>query len=381
MQFFRDSRIDFMRYRRVMVPVSVALVLLSVGVLVTRGLNMGIDFAGGTQLVLRFRDQPEVDGLRDLLTAAGVTDARIQRFGQQEDNEVLIKTPLVEGQDEGQRGTVVAALDAVLNDVSRGIDLNQRGAAALASMLMSSDPDDQLRLGEDEARAHYDRLAEQVMEVRRTSGLIEGWSQLEGLEGLGPAALAAIKQGASIGSFAVLGGGNVGPQIGSELRNRGVLAVVFSLIGMMFYIWYRFELRFGLGAFVALVHDVSIALGVYALLGYEFDVTSIAAFLTVVGYSVNDSVVIFDRVRENLRRSRRDDLVDVINRSLNQTLSRTMLTSGTTLLPVGTLFLFGGDVLRGFSFVLMMGVVVGTYSSIFIATPVVLLWEKLHTRS
>ena len=146
----------------------------------------------------------------------------------------------------------------------------------------------------------------------------------------------------------------------------------------MAYIWYRFELRFGLGALVALVHDVSIALGAYAVLGYEFDVTSIAAFLTVVGYSVNDSVVIFDRVRENLRRNRRDPLAEVINRSLNQTLSRTLLTSGTTLLPVGTLFLFGGDVLRGFSFVLMMGVIVGTYSSIFVASPMVLLWERFR---
>ena len=149
---------------------------------------------------------------------------------------------------------------------------------------------------------------------------------------------------------------------------------------MMGYIWWRFELRFGLGALAALVHDVIIALGLYVAFGYEFDVTSIAAFLTVVGYSVNDSVVIFDRVRENLRRSRRDGLVEVINHSLNQTLSRTLLTSGTTLLAVTTLFIFGGDVLRGFSFVLMIGVIVGTYSSIFIASPTVLLWERFRRR-
>ncbi|MEE2775835.1 MAG: protein translocase subunit SecF [Acidobacteriota bacterium] len=378
MQLFGDSRFDFMKYRRVMVPVSLVAFVLSLGALATVGLNMGIDFAGGTQLVVRFRDPPEVDGLRDLLEGAGIADAGIQSFGDEGDNEVLIKTPLVVGQDEGQRDEVVAALDGAFNSGSGDIDLNQQGAATLATLLVQQDPDDQLRLGDDVARAYYDGVAKAVLEVRRQSGLIADWSQIEVVEGVSSAAMSTIQGGASLGSFAVLGGGNVGPQIGSELRNRGVLAVVFSLFGMMAYIWYRFELRFGVGALVALVHDVVIALGLYVVLGYEFDVTSIAAFLTVVGYSVNDSVVIFDRVRENLRRTRRESLVTVINHSLNQTLSRTLLTSGTTLLAVSTLFVFGGDVLRGFSFVLMMGVLVGTYSSIFVASPTVLLWERLR---
>ena len=378
MQLFGDSRFDFMKYRRVMVPVSLVAFVLSAGALATVGLNMGIDFAGGTQLVVRFRDPPEVDGLRDLLEGAGIADAGIQSFGDEGDNEVLIKTPLVVGQDEGQRDEVVAALDGAFNSGSGDIDLNQQGAATLATLLVQQDPDDQLRLGDDVARAYYDGVAKAVLEVRRQSGLIADWSQIEVVEGVSSAAMSTIQGGASLGSFAVLGGGNVGPQIGSELRNRGVLAVVFSLFGMMAYIWYRFELRFGVGALVALVHDVVIALGLYVVLGYEFDVTSIAAFLTVVGYSVNDSVVIFDRVRENLRRTRRESLVTVINHSLNQTLSRTLLTSGTTLLAVSTLFVFGGDVLRGFSFVLMMGVLVGTYSSIFVASPTVLLWERLR---
>ncbi len=155
------------------------------------------------------------------------------------------------------------------------------------------------------------------------------------------------------------------------------MAIVFSMLGMMGYIWIRFELRFGLGALVALIHDVIIALGIFVVLDFEFDLTTIAAFLTLIGYSVNDSVVIFDRLRENLRRSRRQSLVEVINLSLNQTLSRTLLTSGTTMLALGTMFLFGGDVLRGFSFVLLVGVLVGTYSSMFVASPIVLLWERL----
>ena len=157
----------------------------------------------------------------------------------------------------------------------------------------------------------------------------------------------------------MLSSDNVLPQIGSELRRKGLLAIGFSLAGILAYIWFRFELRFGIGALAALAHDVAVCLGLFAFAGYEFNLTTVAAFLTVIGYSVNDSVVVFDRVRENLRRSRRENLVDVLNRSLNQTLSRTALTSGTTLLAVGSLFILGGDVIRGFSFLLLIGVVVG----------------------
>jgi preprotein translocase subunit SecF len=149
---------------------------------------------------------------------------------------------------------------------------------------------------------------------------------------------------------------------------------------MLAYIWYRFELRFGIGALIAVTHDVVIVLGLFALGGFEFNLTTIAGFLTLVGYSVNDSVVIFDRIRENMRRSRREPLVEIMNRSLNQTLSRTVLTSGTTLLAVGCLFFLGGDVLRGFGFILTTGVIVGTYSSVYVASPFALLWEQLAGR-
>ena len=378
MNLFRDSSIDFMKYRRFMVPLSVLLVIGSIAALLLGRLNVGIDFAGGTQLVVRFQQTPQVDELRVLLASEGI-DPQIQRFGQEIDNEVIIKTPLVEGADEGSREAVVLVLDGRFNSGASGLDLNQQGGSAIANLLFEADPDDRRRLG-DEAESYYDGIAEKVMVVRRQHGLISGWEEIEGLEGVSGEVVASLKGRARLGAFAILGAENVGPQIGSELRRKGVLAVVFSLVGMMAYIWYRFELRFGLGALVALVHDVIIALGLYTVLGYEFDLTTIAAFLTLVGYSVNDSVVIFDRVRENLRRSRRDSLSEIINRSLNQTLSRTVLTSGTTLLVVGTLFAFGGDVLRGFSFVLTIGVVVGTYSSIFIASPVMLLWERLSTR-
>ncbi|MCP4654948.1 MAG: protein translocase subunit SecF, partial [bacterium] len=169
-------------------------------------------------------------------------------------------------------------------------------------------------------------------------------------------------------------------QIGSELTRKGILSVALSLVGMLLYIWYRFELRYGIGALVAVFHDFLITLGLFALVNYEFNLPTIAAFLTLVGYSVNDTVVIFDRVRENRRRDRRAPLVNIMNKSLNQTLSRTILTSGTTLMVVGCLFFLGGEVIRGFAFVLLVGIVVGTYSSIFVASPFALLWERFFGR-
>ncbi len=212
--------------------------------------------------------------------------------------------------------------------------------------------------------------------MRRERGLIESWETIAAAPGVAPSAVEALRGRASLGSFAVLGAENVGPMIGAELRQKGILAVVLSLVGMLIYIWYRFELRFGIGALVALTHDVLIVLGLYALAGYEFNLTTIAAFLTLVGYSVNDTVVVFDRVRENLRRRRRQPLEEVMNVSLNQTLSRTVLTSGTTLLALGCLLVLGGDVLRGFAFIMTLGIVVGTYSSIYVASPFALVWES-----
>jgi preprotein translocase SecF subunit len=185
-----------------------------------------------------------------------------------------------------------------------------------------------------------------------------------------------LRERTSLGGFSVVSAENVGPQIGSELRTRGVLAVVLSLLGMMAYIWWRFELRFGIGAMVASAHDVIITLGFYALLGYEFNLTTIAAFLTLVGYSVNDTVVIFDRVRENMRKPKRLPLVQVINEGINETLSRTIMTASTTLLAVLALFILGGEVLRGLAFVLLFGIIIGTYSTIYIASAMVLFWEK-----
>lgn len=377
MQFFRNTRFQFMKYRRFFVVVSLVFILVGIFAVFIRGqLNLGIDFAGGTQLTLKFRQETEIDRLRGLMDDAGLGDALIQRYGEAGSGEVLIKAPIAEDSEEGSRQAIVDALDRGLNAGVSGFDVNRGGADALAELLLERDPEGLLATDEAAADEHYREVAQAVRTARRDLGVIADWSDLDSA-GLAPATLAALQDNAVVGEFAILGTANVGPQIGAELRRKGIYAVVLSLLGMLAYIWFRFELRFGIGALVAVVHDILITLGLFALTGLEFNLTTVAGFLTLVGYSVNDSVVVFDRVRENLRRSRSRSLEETMNLSLNQTLSRTVLTSGTTLLALGCLLIFGGDVLRGFAFILTIGIVVGTYSSIYVASPFALMWESV----
>jgi preprotein translocase subunit SecF len=170
----------------------------------------------------------------------------------------------------------------------------------------------------------------------------------------------------------------VGPRVGRELRVRAVLAVMFSTLMMGAYMWFRFELRFGIGAAIALIHDVLMTVGALAIMNYEFDLTIVAALLTVVGFSVHDTVIVSDRIRENMRKSRREPLAKVINNSINETLSRTILTTGTALLVLLALYFLGGNVINGFAFALLVGFIVGTYSSIYIASPIVLWLDSFN---
>jgi preprotein translocase subunit SecF len=172
----------------------------------------------------------------------------------------------------------------------------------------------------------------------------------------------------------------VGPKIGEDLRFRGIMSVVFSTIMMGLYLWFRFELRFGIGAVIALVHDVLVTVGALMLANYEFDLTIVAALLTIVGFSVNDTVVICDRIRENMRKIKRESMESIVNTSINETLSRTILTTGTALLVLFALYFLGGAVIRPFAFALIVGFVSGVYSTIFIASPVVLFWERPQAR-
>jgi preprotein translocase subunit SecF len=196
------------------------------------------------------------------------------------------------------------------------------------------------------------------------------------VEGVTPAVLAALKANYALGSFTIRGAEVVGPKVGGELRRQAIYVTLYALGGMLVYIAFRFQLVYGAAAVLAVFHDVLITLGFFSLLHFEISLTVIAALLTLVGYSMNDTIVIFDRIRENNRLLRREPFPDVVNKSINQTLSRTILTSGLTFLTVLVLFLMGGQVLRAFSFALVVGIVVGTYSSFGIAAPLVVAWNR-----
>ena len=379
MELFRDTHIDFMKYRRFWIILSFLLVIGGVyAVFGPHKLNMGIDFAGGTQITLAFRDRPDLDRIRTVLEQQGMREAVIQRFGEDRSNQVIIKTAVTRGTEEGSRERVSAALSQAFNQGQTGrLDLNQTSADPLTDFLLRTDSDHVAAQGPAAARAHYSAMAEAILKERRTNGIFRSWDRLSRLPGISPAVVSTLQRQAVLGNFSVLSVENVGPQIGSELRRQGFLAVLLSLLGMLAYIWFRFELRFGIGAVMASLHDVMVTLLFFWAFGFEFNLTTIAAFLTLIGYSVNDTVVIFDRMRENMRKSRRKPLIEMMNESLNQTLSRTIMTSGLTFLSVLALLILGGDVLRGFAFVMTVGIIVGTYSSIYVASPFALLWENL----
>ena len=387
MQFLTKTKIPFLKYRTALIWMSVIAIILSVVELtVLDGLNFGIDFKGGTQIAVKMRDSVSANDLRNALDGAGVLGATIQQYGPADAREFLVRAPLEEQstdakkKEEGSGKEIIAALDATFNKGrSKAIDLNQQGAKSFAAVLFDADPDSK-KSNVDEAHAYYDKVGDAVVAKRKELKLFTDWNQVAAAEGLTPAALGVLKAQGEIGSFQIIQNESVGSQIGSELRQKGFWAVTLSLLAMLVYMWYRFELRFGIGALVASFHDLIVTLGLYALVGYEFNLSTIAAFLTLVGYSVNDTVIIFDRVRENMRRYRRLSLEENMNVSVNETLPRTIMTSGTTLLACGALYFFGGEVLKGFSFVMLFGVIVGTYSSVFIASPFALWWDSVMAK-
>ena len=381
MEFLTDTHIDFMKYRKAWIAVSLVLLAVAfVAVFVVKDLNLGIDFAGGTQITVGFREKPQVDELRTLLERAGLKAPQIQRYGKEGDNQVIIKTAALEKaeKEEQSRKRVVDALSTRFNQGKTGMDLNQVGSETLAETLLAADPDAQVANGQDVAIKHYRAVAEALLsERKKAGGIFKSLDFLAAAPGVSQPVKDLVKQQGHVGDFTILQTETVGPQVGQELRVKGMLAVVWSLVGMLAYIWIRFELRFGIGAVMAGLHDVVVTLGIFALMRYEFNLTTVAAFLTLIGYSMNDTVVIFDRMRENMRKTRRKPLIEIMNQSINETLSRTIMTSGLTFLTVLALLVLGGEVLRGFAFVMTVGIIVGTYSSIYIASPFALLWEEL----
>jgi preprotein translocase subunit SecF len=384
MELFRATNIDFLRYK--WYAIGASWVLIAIGafaIFVQKGLRFGIDFAGGTQIALRLAERPDLDRLRGFLEGARLGDTGIQRYEEAEKNQVLIR---VQQQREEGRDVTTEVLNAVRQGLERSpdpsrIDLNTQGTEALAKRLASADPD---RVGGRpgvSAADYYGRIAEQVLAYRSQLGLFRSAADAERVPGLSPAVRSWIRANTFTGPFVLLSAENVGPQVGKDLQRKALLAVFWSIAGMLVYIAIRFRsLPFGVGAVVALVHDTLITVGLLALFGREFNLVVVAAVLTLVGYSVNDTVVVYDRVRENQRSPKKESLEMVINRSINQTLSRTVLTAGATLLVCVALYFLGGEVLNTFALTLIIGILIGTYSSIYVASPIVVIWKNLAGR-
>ncbi|WP_430470240.1 protein translocase subunit SecF [Thalassospira lucentensis] len=282
-----DVNVPFLKFRKIFYIVSLVMVLASVGLFFTKGLNFGIDFRGGILVEIKTDGPANIGALRDNLGSLGLGDVSIQEFGEPDD--VLIQLQRQDGDEKAQMTALAQVTEALGDSVT----------------------------------------------IRR--------SEL------------------------------VGPKVGDELKEAGIYSVVISLLLIMVYIWFRFEWQFAVASVVALLHDVLITIGFFVITGVQFDLATLAAILTVAGYSINDTVVVFDRIREYLRKFRKMELTDLLDLSINSTLSRTTMTSFTTLLALIALFAFGGEAIRGFTMALIFGIVVGTYSSICVASPLLVV--------
>ena len=381
-ELFKQPNLDWMGKAKYFYALSGILLLAGwTSIFFGRGIRYGIDFSGGTNVDVRFAQPPNIDKLRSGLAAQGLGNSEIQSIrdiASSNSNEVLI---FVEGkgQDElaleSSRAKVLGALSATYGvATSDKPDFNSATTASLAAILTEKDP---LFLSVN-AGDRYRQLARRLLDYRdkNANGILTSFDELTKVEGVTPAVLGAIKSSFSLGPFAIRNVEIVGPKVGAELRKQAIFVTLYALGGMLVYIAFRFEWVYGAAAVLAVFHDVLITLGFFSLLHFEISLTVIAALLTLVGYSMNDTIVIFDRIRENNRLLRKETFADVVNKSINQTLSRTILTSGLTFLTVLVLFLMGGQVLRAFSFALVVGIVVGTYSSFGIAAPLVVAWNR-----
>jgi preprotein translocase subunit SecF len=368
MRFLHDTKIRFMKYRWHWIIASTVLNLAAIGVIfLGPGFKYGVDFAGGTQLTLKFRTQPDLGRVRRALEALKIGTVTIQRIGQEDAHEFLVRMQNPERAEGDFASAMVEALDREFNKASSAMKLNLQGADAIEGELAQADPD-HVAGTLAERQAHYKPMAEGILAARKQLGILSGAAELQGVA-LSPAVRAYVDQDAHFGEFALEAADNVGPLVGKDLRQKALYAVGFSLIGMLVYIWFRFKFQYGLGAIIANFHDVILTLGVLSLTGREMEIPTIAALLTLVGYSVNDTVIIFDRIRETQKLERGKPLIEVMDDAINRTLSRTIITSGLTWLVVLSLFLFGGHVINTFAFTLLIGIVFGTYSSIYIASP------------
>jgi preprotein translocase subunit SecF len=378
-ELFRSSNIDFLGKKWYFLAFSLVFSVAGIVSMATRyaktgsPVPLGVDFKGGTLVYVKFAQTPNLSTIRSDMDRAGLKDPKIQTYGAPANNEVLIALE--------QKNTSEQALDAGKNVIIKALetntetgktDLNNVGSGTISQDLLSLDPLHEVV----DPNTKYQQLAQQIVDYRdkERGGVL---SSLDELQGHVPADVVnVLKTKYFTSGFGVRNVEIVGPQVGKQLSNQALLAALYSLGGMLVYLWFRFELIYGIGAVVACFHDTLITVGAFSLLNRDISLTVVAAILTLIGYSMNDTIVVYDRIRENVKLLRRESLADIVNKSINQTLSRTILTSGLTFLTVLSLYAFGGEVLRGFSLALVIGILIGTYSSIAVAAPMLVAYQE-----
>ena len=376
MEIFKNTNFDFLGKQKYFIGLSVLLLLVGLASLMMKGgPRYGIDFKGGTVTTVRFATRPDEDKIRKALESKISGEVLVQPVVGQ--NEVMVSTELrseaeLEQAGKTMRDTLYASFHAGQNPQN---DLNSMGTENLTTKLSGVLGASGVTMPDEDVR----KLAAAIREFRDTpprSGLIRSLDELQGVPGATPAVLAAMKKDFNLAPFSVRSFELVGPKMGQELRWQAIYVTLAALGGMLIYIGFRFEWIYGLAAVIAVFHDTLITLGLFSIFNKEITMPVIAALLTLVGYSMNDTIVVFDRIRENLKLNRKMGFAELVNASINQTLSRTVLASGLTFLSVLALWLFGGEVLNGFSFALVAGILVGTYSSIFVASPILIAWQN-----
>jgi len=377
MQLFKTPHINFMKYKYIALAVTFGIVLVGVlNVAVFKGLKLGVDFGEGTLIRVMLKSPEPIGQVRQLLQRVGLGNSVIQESGKS-GREYQIRTMQVvnikatdQEQLEAHEALANRVIEALRGEVgkaeqARGLrDLNAVDEKTLAALLESSFPGS----GPDAARA--------VIAHRNTQGIVTDFAELQTL-GLKAEVVTFLKDKTYLGNLTVLSRETVGPQVGADLRNKAVLATIWSLIGMLVYIAFRFKIEYGVAAIFTLTQDVLITMSFYSFSSREINLPIVAAILTIVGYSINDTIVIFDRVRENQKLFRKETLEAIMNLSVNQCLGRTIITSGTVFLTVGALFLFGGEVINDFAYIMLIGTIEGVYSTVYLSCPVVVWWHKL----
>jgi preprotein translocase subunit SecF len=373
---FKTPHIKFLKYKYVALAVTGAIVLAGIlNVTVGKGLKLGVDFGGGTLVRVMFKTPVAVGDVRQQLKNANLGNSVIQE-GEKKGREFQIRTMQViktaddQAEIEAHEKLGNQVIEALRGDdgkaeLARGLkDLNAIDARELTTLLSSS------------FAADAPQLVESILNLRNTKGIFADHAELQEA-GLKPEVITFLKDKTFLGKLTILSRETVGPQAGADLRKKATLACIWALIGMLVYIAFRFKLEYGIAAIFTLTQDVLITMSIYSFSNREINLPIIAAMLTIVGYSINDTIVIFDRVRENKKILRKETLENIMNTSLNQCLGRTIITAGTVFLTLLALFLFGGEVINDFAFAMLIGSIEGVYSTVYLSCPVVLFWQKL----